>query len=82
MVVGMLKTGPSTFPIQRSVLIVSGSSPASRASAATRQVKLPLPWPTSRRTPRFLAWKISGCIVFPSSVRPSLRLFTLLVWKW
>jgi hypothetical protein len=40
------------LPACRSVEMVSGQKPSAVIGAATRHVKLALPWPTSKRTPR------------------------------
>ena len=54
-VVGISYTGPFTFPVQRSVLIVSGFTPSAMAFSATFHENEPLPCPTSIITPLLIA---------------------------
>ena len=57
MVCSMLTTGPFTLPMWKSVLMVSGGKPCSRAGTALRNQKLAAPCPRSKRTPRSRARK-------------------------
>ena len=59
-VVGMSYTGPSTHPLWRSVLIVPGMTPWSRARSIVRNEKPREPCPTSKMTPRSIASLTAG----------------------
>ena len=62
-VVGMSTARYCTLIECRSVEIVSGQKPASAAPFATRYTKLPLPCPTSNRTPLARASRAAGSSV-------------------